>query len=196
MTMFHKIQLLISILFRFSVDSKALSKYVAMIYYAETFRANIDILDEQHESAAGEYQKTFNNWNKIIFIISKSLLIIYMNSVLIFAMIPLAFYLIDGELVLAIDILLPFLDPTTERTFHINLIFQIYCLIFACAGMSAIDSMFVFYSFQALAMVRVTRMSFKEFGRRLNESDEVLKVPLVVKSQLRQVLQRYLLMQK
>lgn len=167
-----------------------------MIYYAETFRTNIDILNEQHELASGEYQKTFNNWNKIIFIISKSLLVIYMNSVLIFALIPLFFYLLDGELVLAIDIILPFLDPTAERTFYINLIFQIYCLIFACAGMSSIDSMFVFYSFQALAMVRVTRMSSKEFGRRLNESDEVLKEPLVVKSQLRQVLQRYLLMQK
>lgn len=153
------------------------------------------ILNEQHRHATGMYQNTFDNWNKIIFIISKSLLIMYMSAILIFAVVPMAFYVNDGSLQLAIEIVLPFVDPTTTKGFYINLIYQTYSLIFACAGMSSIDAMFVFYSFQGLAMVQTTRMSFQEFGERLN-ADAVSQNRLVVKYQLWQVLQRYMLMRK
>lgn len=156
----------------------------------------MDTLNEQHRYATGTYQKTFANWNKLIFIITKSLLIMYMGAVLIFAMIPLAFYVIAGKLQLAIEIVLPYLDPTTDRGFYINLIYQIYSLVFACAGMSSIDGLFVFYSFQGLAVVQTTRMSFKEFRQRLDAAGEMSQRPLVMKNQLRQVLQRYMLMQK
>lgn len=179
-----------------SVDSKALSKYVATIFYAETFRSNLNTLSEQHQYANGMYRKTLDNWNKIIFIISKSLLVMYMGAVLIFALIPLAFYVVNGQLQLAIEIVLPYLDPKADRTFYINLTYQIYSLIFACAGISSIDGMFVFYSFQGLAMIQTTRMSFREFGERLNATDELAQQPLVVKNQLRQVLERYTLMQR
>lgn len=169
---------------------------MATIYYTKTFRSNLDTLSEQHQKATGMYRKTLDNWNKIIFIISKSLLVMYMSAVLIFALIPLAFYIVDGKLQLAIDIVLPYLDPMAERTFYISLTFQIYSLIFACAGISSIDGMFVFYSFQGLAVIQTTRMSFREFGERLNATDELAQQPLVVKNQLRQVLERYLLMQR
>lgn len=156
----------------------------------------MDTLMEQHRLATGIYQKTLDNWNKIIFIISKSLLVMYMGAVLIFLLIPLAFYVFEGKLQLAIEIVLPFVNPTTERGFYVSLIFQVYSLIFACAGISSIDGMFVLYSFQGLALVQTTRMSFQEFGQRLETGNGMPEHPLVLKSQLRQVLQRYILMQK
>lgn len=58
------------------------------------------------------------------------------------------------------------------------------------------SGLFVFYSFQGLAVVQTARMSFKEFQQRLDATDEMSQRPLVLKNQLRQVLQRYMLMQK
>lgn len=187
---------LILYLSAFCLILQALSKYVAIISHAETFQSSMGMLNEQHQYATGTYRRTLHNWNMIIFFISKSLLVIYIGSVFIFATIPLAFYVYDGRLQLAIEIVLPYNDPETERGFYISLIYQIYALIFACAGMSSLDGMFVLYSFQGLAVVQTTRMSFKEFGQRLESDDEMSQQPLVVKNQLRQVLQRYLLMQK
>lgn len=155
-----------------------------MIFYVEKFQSNMNTLTELHQTATGVYQKTLDNWNKIIFIISKSLLVMYIGSVLIFAMVPLAFYVIEGQMKLAIEIVLPFLDPETNRGFYINLAYQLYSLVFACAGISSIDWMFVFYSFQGLALVQATRMSFKEFGNRLETTDRDSLDPLGTHNQV------------
>lgn len=163
--------------------------------YKKKFQENAKLLDRLHNNADGEYRKALNTYTKIIFIISKSLLVLYICSVIIFASIPLIYFILDGKLQLAIEIILPFSSPSTKTGFYINLIYEIYGFMFACAGMSGIDGTFIFFSFQGLGLVRTTTLSFREIST-IVENDKKAKDDVLIKRYLREVVERYFLMQR
>lgn len=153
----------------------------------------MDMLIHQYNNASGEYTQFFFKWSKIIFIISKGLMLMYIGSVFVFILFPLVFYFLYGEKVVAIELVFPFMDPTSDKSFYISTLYQIYGMVFACAAMSGLDGIFVLFTFQGLALIEATQASFHEFGCILNAGKST---KLEVKSMLRQVLQRFRLAQE
>lgn len=174
---------------------QAYSKIFGTLIFKNEFQKNIRVLDRLFFNSNGAYRNVFHTWTKIIFIITKSLLVLYIMSVFIFATIPLVYYILYGKLQLAIEIIIPFVNPHTTNGFFINLIYQIYGFLFACAGMSGIDGMFIFFSFQGLALLTTTIISFREFSK-IAVNDVIVKNPYLIKRYFRDVVERYYLMQE
>lgn len=95
-------------------------------------------------------------------------MLMYIGSVFVFILFPLVFYFLYGEKVVAIELVFPFMDPTSDKSFYISTLYQIYGMVFACAAMSGLDGIFVLFTFQGLALIEATQASFHEFGCILN----------------------------
>lgn len=68
--------------------------------------------------------------------------VIFMFGVILTAVMPLIFFLMDGEKILPFGVILPFLDPNSSDGYQLNYLYQISSMLWTPPGLTASQNMY------------------------------------------------------
>ncbi|KFB47253.1 AGAP010505-PA-like protein [Anopheles sinensis] len=106
-----------------------------------------------------------------IYLLTRLIGVQYAFSASVFGLIPPLAYLVTGERMLCVSLVIPFTDPTIPSHYFLNLAWQYYMLMLAIAGFSAAESIILLFVGSLAGYADILKNEIDELNTILQDAE-------------------------
>lgn len=172
----------------FGIPVRGLVTSATLQYYASDFnRMHMQII-ELHRSSRGVWSRELNTWIRWMTQLIKCQCSLYVATAMFLLLFPLFYYVINGERMLLINVMVPYLDPTFDKDYMWISTYELYCSFLSTVIFCTGDSVFLLMCFSAATYLELVKLKCEYLNKRIQAAEEALDGSIVHRREISKLL--------